>query len=367
MYDFETAMVEWGASPKKKKAAPKKAAPVKAKKAPKPAKRAPAPKRVAAPKKAKAPKKPKAPKKAKAPQKAKPPKKTKAVKRAPPPKKARPAPKPKAPKKAPKAARKAPPPKRAASATPARPSPARTIARRVLAASGSASLALVPTSLRSPEPEPDFGPEPEEMAPEEEIPSDEEMPSEEEMGPGDEESPEDDSDDYSDEPDESEEDPEEDESEESEEDDMELGTLQTTEAVEMQPAAAAARLADSIRTTTAPILRRKGPLSLSAEDIKRRASQAIAPACSCSGRKPEDVRRKLNQRFMRRGYPPGTSDKLLAGVHVANEIASDIADHRARQSGPAMQKLVNMVQTLPNEHPTKLRVIRLLLTAKVLP
>lgn len=357
MYDFEAAMVEWGASPKKKKAPPKKAAPKpkaakrapppKTKKAPKPPKRAPAPKRVSAPKKTKAPKKAK-------PVKARPP----AAGRKPPPKKKAPA--------RPKAARKAPPPKRAAPARPKaapRPSVPRAVARGVLASSGSASLALVPTTLRAsaPEPEQDYGPEPEEMAPEEEIPSDEEMSPEEEMGPGDEESPEDESEDYSEDSEES------DSFDDSEEDEMELGTLQITEAVESQPEVSTARLAESIRQTAAPILRHKGPISLSSAEVSRRASKAIDHACTCAGKRPEDVRRKLNHRFMRRGYPPGTSDRLLAGVHVANEIASDIADLQARKSGPAMQKLVSMMQTLPNEHPTKLRVIRLLLTAKVLP
>src|SRR4029077_12182531 len=104
-------------------------------------------------------------------------------------------------------------------------------------------------------------------------------------------------------------------------------------------------------------------------EISRRASDTLKPACSCSGKSPEHVRRRLNHRFMRRGYPAGTSDRLLAGVSLTNEQASKTAlqaPDREGLSGEVQKKLSRLASKLTDSHPTKQREVRTLLAAPYL-
>jgi hypothetical protein len=157
-----------------------------------------------------------------------------------------------------------------------------------------------------------------------------------------------------------------DENESSENDDsgdMEWGTLQTTEAVEMQSGPTTARMVENIQATK-KAARRLPPANMSQAEISERANKVLGPACKCAGLTPEDVRARLNARFIRRGYPVGTSDRLLADVSRVNQLLDRAAADKAALSGGIREKLARLAARLPDEHPTKLRANRMLLTLK---
>lgn len=109
----------------------------------------------------------------------------------------------------------------------------------------------------------------------------------------------------------------------------------------------------------------KGQLAL-------RAQKAVSAVCSCSGKKAKKVRGKLEGKMRKRGYPPGTGDKLLASLDTLNaglarfNTQANTSLSRGRQGNvvnfqaEVLKRLGSTAAKLPKSHPTRKRAKRLI-------
>jgi hypothetical protein len=107
---------------------------------------------------------------------------------------------------------------------------------------------------------------------------------------------------------------------------------------------------------------------MQSREIAKKANAVVAPMCKCAGKHPMTVRRKLDQKMRKRGYPPGAADKLLAGIHELNKRLDKAAQAKAQSfqsrgiRSDVFTKLNQVSRTLPLHHPVRCRAVRMVLT-----
>jgi len=157
-------------------------------------------------------------------------------------------------------------------------------------------------------------------------------------------------------------------SEEAPEESAEEPAAEDASEVELGATALAGRLAQHVRKTIRPVLRRLPAQTMQTREIAKKANAVVAPICRCAGKHPMTVRRKLDQKMRKRGYPAGAADKLLAGIHELNKRLDKAAQAKAKSfqsrgiRSDVFAKLNHVSRTLPLHHPVRCRAVRMVLT-----
>ena len=132
-------------------------------------------------------------------------------------------------------------------------------------------------------------------------------------------------------------------------------------AVTMRRPVARARLISSVKRT-APVLRKKTVSLPPLTPAPTMALKALKPVCRC----PALAQARLEKRFQRRGYPPGTANRLLAASVQLDKGVERLAARRARSlpdspRANVAKRLASMASKLPEGHPTRHRAAKLIL------